>query len=805
MKRAISFVLVGISYLAFSKGIYSANDPHIISAVLERPALTDRIQKTSMTFNRDSIAYTLDGREVPNGNPRFQKLAIFNRPEYTITETCSNTNIVVLAYYDGCFWGAQPWYNLGKSLYQSSDAVNWEAVANVESRQITSIYVTETGLLLVGTRFPGGVCIWDPNSESLVRVLTMLSEDPYPKHWSWAEMNGTVYVGEYGYKYGSNNARRIYQSLDGGWNWEVLYDPEPVDGYHVHKVLADPYRSHIYWAHGDAPSVGAGSGLFRSTDLGQTWQLISNVEQPTAGIARPHGVYFGADSGGAGIYRFLDGSEKGEFVCTALTEGYIWDMQDFNGIIYATSLNHEHWGPPSVVISKDGEHWGNLYQWETGISGLERFACEVNDIIYAVMEEYVGDVATMFFAAPTIRTSWGVVVESDMENLLANSCNSSFEGCTKTSWSNFYYTAIEVSSERAHSGNNSLKVSNTSGSAKTMRIYSPVIYGDFPAGTVVSATVQISGWNQNVTWIYVKIRDETNNLVSAYELARTGTGWSKVPVYWRLPQNSTSLSVEIGTWSATSETIFYVDSVALTTNSVPISFQTGGQERAAETLSHHVAFPSCWTDVFCWQPPYSPGAVDKNMVVKSWSVEDSNSWMQLVIDETRNFKLEEVKGDLTKTLASVSAPDFLPESLIRFAVVQDVNEIALHILCPQGWLLTTGSRTEVCPAIVFFGSAPDGTMQAGGLYSNARVYDAGMTSEQINHVINEIAEQGWLLGDMDGDGDIDFSDLLVLVENWLHTGCDCPDWCSHADMDMNRAVDFSDFANFAGLWHDGCE
>lgn len=438
-------------------------------------------------------------------------------------------------------------------------------------------------------------------------------------------------------------------------------------------------------------------------------------------------------------------------------------MQDLNGVIYATSLNHEHWGPPSVVISKDGVHWGNLYQWQTGISGLERFAGRVNDIIYAVMEEEVGDVATMFFATPIIRTSWGVVVESATENLLANPCDSSFEGCTKVSWSNFYYTAIKVSSDRAHSGNNSLKVSNTGNIATTMKIYSPVIHGDFPAGTMASATVQISGWNQNVTWIYVEIRDETNNLVSAQGLARTGTGWSKLPVYWRLPQNSTSLRVEIGTWSANSETVFYVDSVALTTNQVPLSFQIGGQERAAETLSHRVAFPSCWTDVFCWQPPYSPDMIYQTKVIKSWSVEDGSSWLQLVLDEARKFKLEEVNGGLTKTLASVPAPDFLPESLIRFAVVQDVNEVSLHVLCPQGWLLTSGSRTEVCPTKVFFGSTPGGTMQAGGIYSNARVYDASMTSEQIVQVINEIAEQGWLLGDLDGDGDVAFSDLFALL------------------------------------------
>lgn len=336
------------------------NGPRTVSAVLDGPTLADRIQRTTMDFARDSIAYTTDGRMVPAAKPRFQKIAILNRPEYEVVGQCSRESIVALARCGGYFWGAQPWASsgVGRYLFRSLDAVKWEAVDATERGTIQSLYVTEAGRLLVGARYPGGVCIWDPNTESLTRVLTMLSEDPYPEHWNWAELNGRVYVGEYGSKYGSNNARRIYRSSDGGWNWDVLWDPPAQQGYHIHRVLADPYRTHLYWSHGDL----AGSELFRSSDEGQSWQLLSKVEQPTAGIARPEGTYFGADNWGIGVYRFIDGSESGEFVCTNLVKGFIWDMREFNGVIYATSVNHEYYGPPSVVISRDGKHWGNLYQ-----------------------------------------------------------------------------------------------------------------------------------------------------------------------------------------------------------------------------------------------------------------------------------------------------------------------------------------------------------------------------------------------------------------------------------------------------------
>lgn len=786
-------VKLAIILLSSATSVFAQDAPRLISAVLEGPTLGDRIRKTTMTFTRYSVAYISNGYMVMPGKPRFEKLAVLNRPEYTITQPCAKTNIVVLAYYNGFFWGSEPLNNNGRYLWRSVDAIKWQPVAGLENGTITSLYVTEKGLLLVGTRLPGGVCIWDAGTGRLVRTLTMLSEDPFPKHWSWSEMNGVIYVGEYGNKYVTNNARRIYRSLDGGWNWEVFYDPPPAYGYHVHKVLADRYRSHIYWSHGDVYSE-----LFRSIDDGESWQCLSKIEQPTAGIVRPEGAYFGSDSGSIGIYRFPGGSLEAEYVCNSLVEGYMWDMREINRVIYATSTCHEYTGCSSVLVSRDGDYWGTLYQWERGTCGLERFACVKDGIVYAVMEGKYYDEATIFFPEPFVRTTWGVVVGPAEENLLTEASTSSFENCKQCSWIAHTKVDMEIVSDSPHSGSHCLKVINRGDTGSTVEVGSPIVVGNFPAGTVVGATCWLRGWN-NVKWPYIKISDRTRGISSPCYYKRTGSNWTEFRIYWQLPSDSRALSVDVGGFTASSGDVFYVDSVCITANCVPVSFQMGGEPRAAEVLRHDIDFHECWTDIFFWQRPCgSVWPMDAPKVFKSWAQSDGLE-LELVLDQQQRITLQEVRGGSIESLVSLVMPDFPPTTLIRFAVVQDSNEINLYVLTPDGLFCGKGRRAEVQPSTIFFGSTPQGTMQAGGIYSNARVYDAAMTVNEIMGVVDGIAKGDWITDDLDKDGKVSLPDLVMITERWLDE-CSSPDWCQDVDIDMSGTVNFIDLGYLSQEW-----
>jgi hypothetical protein len=58
------------------------------------------------------------------------------------------------------------------------------------------------------------------------------------------------------------------------------------------------------------------------------------------------------------------------------------------------------------------------------------------------------------------------------------------------------------------------------------------------------------------------------------------------------------------------------------------------------------------------------------------------------------------------------------------------------------------------------------------------------------------------VGDFTGDFKVDFSDLYRLMAFWL-SSCSAPDWCDGTDIDQSGLVDFVDFALFAQHWLEG--
>jgi len=148
-----------------------------------------------------------------------------------------------------------------------------------------------------------------------IAALDLIANDP-----------DLVYVAALGHAFGPNPERGVYRSRDGGRNWEkVLYRSpkagavdlamDPNNPRLLYASIWETYRN--FWS---LSSGGPDSGLFKSTDGGDTWTEISDNEGLPKGIkgkigvavspAQADRVWAIVESEQEGLYRSDDGGRK---------------------------------------------------------------------------------------------------------------------------------------------------------------------------------------------------------------------------------------------------------------------------------------------------------------------------------------------------------------------------------------------------------------------------------------------------------------------------------------------------------------
>jgi photosystem II stability/assembly factor-like uncharacterized protein len=205
----------------------------------------------------------------------------------------SDPNIIYVGSGEGL---QRPDLAVGDGLYKSTDAgKTWSHLGLRDAQQITAIVV-------------------DPKN---------------PDH---------LFVAAEGHPYGPNAERGVFRSLDGGKTFEkVLYKDENTGAA---DVVMDPGNPQILfaalWAARVAPweirsgesFVIPGSGLYKSTDGGNTWKpIVKGLPSAEDGLARigiaiapsnSKRMYLSVEAkkGKAGIYRSDDEGESWQFVNT---------------------------------------------------------------------------------------------------------------------------------------------------------------------------------------------------------------------------------------------------------------------------------------------------------------------------------------------------------------------------------------------------------------------------------------------------------------------------------------------------------
>ena len=170
------------------------------------------------------------------------------------------------------------WHNVSDGYFQSGSI---GAVA-VAASDPNVVYVGTGEHAVRGVMTHGGDGLWRSTdagrswkrigleqSQHIARIIVH-PQDP-----------DTVWVAVQGALYGPSSQRGVYKSTDGGANWKQVLSVDERTG--ASELSLDPGNPRILyaamWEHGRQPwkitSGGPGSGLYKSTDSGDSWERLS--------------------------------------------------------------------------------------------------------------------------------------------------------------------------------------------------------------------------------------------------------------------------------------------------------------------------------------------------------------------------------------------------------------------------------------------------------------------------------------------------------------------------------------------------
>jgi photosystem II stability/assembly factor-like uncharacterized protein len=224
---------------------------------------------------------------------------------------------------------------VGGGLWKTTDGgVRWHPVTDgqIRSSSVGAVAVAESNpdVVYIGmgeTCFRGNIMQGDgvygtTNGGRTWQHLGLAETHAVSKIRVHPKNPDVVFVAAFGHPYGRNAERGVYKSTDGGKSWRrVLYRDDKTAAIDISMDPGNPEVLYAaMWEAYRTPwtmsSGGAGSGLFKSTDGGETWTEITRNSGLPAGVigrigvsvspADPNRVYAIVENADGGVFRSDD-------------------------------------------------------------------------------------------------------------------------------------------------------------------------------------------------------------------------------------------------------------------------------------------------------------------------------------------------------------------------------------------------------------------------------------------------------------------------------------------------------------------
>ena len=198
---------------------------------------------------------------------------------------------------------------------------------------------------------------------------------------SWTEVNGAVYIGQYG----AGPPVDLWKSTDDGQTFSVVWQGTESD--EIHAVQADPYVPGRIWIMLDGDEDGLpDTAVGYSDDGGSTWTWVTDGSYPESRVVdlmfASDAVYWGTDSPDvpAGLFRYDRGTGQVTQLMTNLNGpfydavGYDGQLAQFSGVEPASD---GYIGDQSihVITNGDGTAWSETTTpWSRDQTNTSKFA-----------------------------------------------------------------------------------------------------------------------------------------------------------------------------------------------------------------------------------------------------------------------------------------------------------------------------------------------------------------------------------------------------------------------------------------------